>query len=389
MKNHIYISKQKSYNLAEIEKTLRLFFEQLNIDLLLSDKHKIIIKPNMLGAHHPDKAVTTHPIILEAVIRILKDFNKDIVVGDSPGGIIKAKQIWNILGYTDICKKYNVELIEFGKSGIVEINSISSNNQAIKFIIDKSVIDCDGIINLPKMKTHSMMLYTGAVKNLYGTIPGLYKSELHKMFPSPNQFTDVLSELYNIIHNKIILNIMDGIIGMDGEGPSAGKPAPFELLMVSQKASSLDYIASKMMGFEIKNLAYLQNALTIDEIDINEDKISGAISIDKEWQDYVIPNVNIKAVNFRNKFLNHIPKIFKKLFKKYFTFYPNFLPSCKLCEVCVKSCPVQALKLSKDKDKIVLNKDKCINCLCCHEMCPYSAINIKKSFISKMIFKDN
>ena len=388
MKTKVLIASQNTYNLLEIEEKLRVIFKELKLEQLLENKQKILLKPNMLGAHHPDKAVTTHPVILEAVLKILQDYGKVIIVGDSPGGIVKARQVWEVSGYTDICNKYNVKLVDFGKDGVIEIKGIKKNRKDVRLIIDKNVMDCDAIINLPKMKTHSMMLYTGAVKNLYGVIPGLYKSELHKEFQSPNQFAEVLSELYSVIKDKIVLNIMDGVIGMDGDGPSAGKPALFGLILVSEKASILDYYASKMMGFKLKDLQYLQSSLNSDNFLTNNKINFESIEIEKKWENFFLSDIDIKSVIFRNKFLNKIPPFLKKCFSVLFTYYPDFLDSCKLCEVCIKSCPVQALKLSDNKDKVILTKKDCIKCLCCHEMCPYSAITIKKSLISRLVFKN-
>lgn len=381
----VKIIPQTNYNQSEIDLAIKNIFESLDIYSSLKDKQIILIKPNLLGAHQPEKAVTTHPAILEAVIKILIDLKKEIIVGDSPGGIVKAQHVWKVTGIEDVCKKYNVKLVDFGKDGVIEVKSSTKKAGLIRYVIDKNVLNCDAIINLPKMKTHSLMLYTGAVKNLYGVIPGLYKSELHKEYPSPVQFSEVLSELYTILKPKIILNIIDGVLGMDGEGPSAGNPSNFNLIIASRNASSADYIASKIMGFDINDITYLKNTLHNDAYDLS--KISSSLQVEEKWLNFILPDININTVKFRNKFLTKIPKFMKDFIKAFFTYYPDFLENCKLCEVCIKSCPVLALKTDKEGKKIILEKNKCIKCLCCHEMCPYSAIYIKKSLLSRLIFR--
>ena len=368
----VIIRSQKSYILSEVEDHIRQIFTELGIYDKLKDKKRILIKPNLLGAHHPDKAVTTHPVVIEAVIRILQENPVEIVIGDSPGGTVSINHVWQETGIKELCEKYNVDLAEFGKEGIETVNMES----VPPLYIDKNVMNCDAVINMAKMKTHSMMLYTGAVKNLYGVIPGLYKSELHKLHPSPNDFSNILVAVYNLLKPKIVVNIIDGIIGMDGEGPSAGNPYPYHIILASEKASAVDFLASKMMG--LKQIPYLEQCLCSDNITYDN------IESDTQWQNFIFKNVKLKGVLFKNKVLILLPEFVKKIFRKLFAYYPAFYQKCKLCNICVKCCPVNALKV--ENKKILLDKKKCIKCLCCHEMCPHSAVYLKKSLLASLIF---
>jgi len=171
MKTKVIIKEQKTYNLEEIEKHVKSIFDELLEDKL-QRIHTILIKPNLLGAFHPDKAVTTHPIVLEAVIKRLHDTGKSVIVGDSPGGTVAISKVWKETGIYDVCNKYNVPLIDLSKEGIVTIKT-----DVTDFYISETVMNCDAVINIAKLKTHSLMVYTGAVKNFYGVIPGLYKTE--------------------------------------------------------------------------------------------------------------------------------------------------------------------------------------------------------------------
>ena len=374
MKTKVVIKPQTEYSLAETEANIREIFDELDIPNKLKGKNKVLLKPNLLGGFHPDRAVTTHPIVLEAVIKILKEERKEVIVGDSPGGTMPVLKVWKETGIFDVCARNEVRLIDFGKEAILPIRSDITD-----FYINETVMRCDAIINLAKLKTHSLMLYTGAVKNIYGVIPGLYKTELHKHFPNPKDFSLVLSELYKIVKPQIVLNIIDGIIGMDGEGPSAGKPYPYNVLIASEKASAADSIATRMMGFNTNNINYIKQALIIDEITESD------IIIEDKWQAHRFNDLNIKSVIHRNRVMERLPSFMKKIIQAILSYYPDFLPNCNLCLICVKACPVDALK--ELNDKIILNKKTCIKCLCCHEMCPSSAIFLKKGIFAKMIFR--
>jgi len=289
------------------------------------------------------------------------------MVGDSFGGAVKSNKVWEVTGIKAVCEKYNVKLIEFGQQGVTTVKSDICN---LNFC--KNVLDADVIINISKMKTHSLMLFTGAIKNLFGTIVGLGKSELHKQFPSPQQFSLVLIKIYEILKNKVILNIMDGIIGMHGEGPSAGKPYHFGILLASRKATALDYVALKLMGFTLDQLLYIKNSFKIDDILENE------VIVEGKWKDFVFPKVRIKPVLLTYNIINKLPNFVKVVIYVVFTYRPKFKKKCKLCLVCVNSCPTSALFMKNNR--ILIKKSKCIKCLCCHEMCPFNMISFKKLF---------
>ena len=221
------------------------------------------------------------------------------------------------------------------------------------------------------------MVYTGAVKNLYGVIPGLYKTELHKQYPNSNDFAFVLSKLYEIVKPKIVLNIIDGIIGMDGAGPSAGKPYPYNVLIASEMASAADLVAIKMMNLDIKKLSYISQSLSVDNITESD------IIVEDRWINHRFKALNTQVVLFRNRIVERVPSFMRNVMKAVLSYYPAFLPNCNLCLICLKACPVEAI--SKHKNKMLLNKKKCIKCLCCHEMCPSSAIYLKKNMFTRLV----
>jgi len=195
-----------------------------NINFEIPTNKKILLKPNVLGQRKPETAVDTHPAVLDALCRLLKEHNNEIWIGDS-GGISAyggTKRAFEISGIGAVAKKHNAKLISFEGSKRKKI--IDNNAKILKeFILAEEPFEADLIINVPKLKTHVLMRYTGAVKNMFGCVPGGGKSEKHALAPNEDLFSNLLLDIYQNVTPH--LNIMDAIIGLEGDGPgSAGTP---------------------------------------------------------------------------------------------------------------------------------------------------------------------
>lgn len=370
------IGKVSEYNYEEIYKFLVKNAENIDLWETLKDKKTILVKPNLLGAYPIERAVTTNPKVLDALITLLKEHDKEVWIGDSPGGTVSIRKVWNSTGIAELVEKHQIRLLNFheGKVKLLE----TENHQ---FPTTSYFWEADAVINVCKYKTHSLMYYTGAVKNLYGLIPGLKKSDFHKKNPNLDTFSSVISELYGAVKEKLVWSIMDGIVGMEGEGPSAGDTRNFGLLFSSRSASALDYIASRMMGFKQEQVPYIFAALGSDLLSPNE------VEIEKQWDSFEFENVKIKKVSFLINMMSKSPKFLQDGFAKLFYYYPDFNNKCRKCRICVDSCPVEAMVLNSGDDHPKIDHDKCIKCMCCHEMCPYQAVYIHKSWLAKKILK--
>ncbi len=372
----IEIGRIKEYDFSKIYDFLEKSAEKAKLWNKLSEAKTILIKPNLLGAYPIERAVTTNPIVLDALITLLKKHGKEIWIGDSPGGTVSVKKVWDFTKITELAEKHNIKVLNFHEGQVKICNS--ENHQ---YPITDYIWQADAVINVSKYKTHSLMYYTGAVKNLYGLIPGLKKSDFHKKNPKIDEFSTVISELYDTVKDRLAWNIMDGIIGMEGEGPSAGDPRNFGLMFASESAAALDFVASKMMGFKQKQLKYIAASMKFDDID------ESMIEIDPKWIDFKFDNVKIKKVSLLIKVMSSSPKFAQDIFNKYYYYYPDFDDNCRKCRICVDSCPVGAMVLNKDDLHPIIDHDKCIKCMCCHEMCPYSVVYIHKSKLAKLILK--
>ncbi len=363
-----------SYDLPVIEDAVRQWFDQLR-DPKMKRSKRVLIKPNALGAYHPDQAVTTHPIVLEAIIRYFLKRGKEVWIGDSPGGTVSVQKVWETCGWQDLAERYPIKLVNLSTSGYRELKY-----DGIPIKISEALFQCGIVINVAKYKTHSLMTFTGALKNLYGLIPGMIKSEYHRLHPDTKSFAELLLALYGLCRSKITYSIIDGIVGMDGIGPSAGNPKHFGLLMGSDNIPALDTIAAQMMGLKIKDVPYLWGALH------NEGILPSKISVPHSFINHKLADVDIRVVKLRKESLKYMPKILRYAFKKVYYYYPEVSRRCVRCGVCVKSCPVKAIAWQQDGFPLV-DKDMCIKCMCCHELCPTQAIDIHKSFVARMFLK--
>jgi uncharacterized protein (DUF362 family)/Pyruvate/2-oxoacid:ferredoxin oxidoreductase delta subunit len=371
----VHIEKIQNYDKSLIKKWIASCWEKDNFYTELEGIETVLIKPNLLGAFEPEKAVTVHPIFLESLIEVLQSYGKKVQLGDSPGGNVPISKVWKESGVEDIANRYGVQLIRFGE----KIRKIERDG--FSFVFDDAFFQADLVIDVAKYKTHSMMLFTGAVKNLYGVVPGLLKSDYHKQCPTPDDFSTLLAALYSCLKPKVKYAFIDGILGMEGEGPSAGQARNFGVVFGGKIPSAIDYFAAKMMGFIPQDVALIRKSMRCDNISEND------IEIDEQWTNFVFENVRIGVVSKRNKILNLAPKWVLNYFKRHFSYYPAFKKNCIACGICVRSCPMQIMTLNKGMKHPEIEYSKCIKCLCCHEMCPEHAMYLKKSWIAKLIFK--
>lgn len=370
----VQIRKIDGYNLPALEEAVKSYFSSVK-GYKISRCKRVLIKPNALGAYLPERAVTTHPVVLEAIIRYFLERKKEVWLGDSPGGTVSVEKVWETCGFSDLAERYPIKLVNLSTSGFRELNY---RGTSVK--ISELLWNCGIVINVAKFKTHSLMAYTGALKNLYGLVPGMVKSEYHRKNPDTNSFAELLLALYALTKHKVAYSFIDGIVGMDGAGPSAGTPRNFGLFMGSASISALDYVGATLMGFKLGDVPYLSPALQQDGV------LPSRIVIPTSFRQFKLHDVDIRVVKMRKESLKYVPSLVRHLFRKLYYYHPEVSLRCKRCGICVKSCPVKAISWKKGENPFV-HKELCIKCMCCHEMCPYAAIDIHKSFVARLVMR--
>jgi len=360
----------REYNADLIEDRIEEIFSKTGFPDIKGKR--ILLKPNMLSGSEPEKAVTTHPEFVKAVIRVIKKREPlTIYVGDSPG-IGSADAAGKKCGLKEAAESEGALWTVFRDEVPVPCPDGRKQKQ---FYLAAIVRDVDLIITLPKMKTHEMMYFTGAVKNLFGLIPGLKKSRFHMNYPEKEDFASMIADLLDLV--KPAYALMDGIVSMEGPGPGSGFPRETGLILGSLNAAALDWCACDIIGYkpaEIPILKEIQNRgvwlstdTSITYPCLHPDNI--------RIHDYKRIHV-LKDTGFFKKAVP--PGVYKAL-KNLYIPRPFFKPSpCILCRKCVEICPADALTAIKGSSgkKIDIDYHKCIRCYCCHEVCPVDAIRI-------------
>jgi len=330
---------------------------------------KVLVKPNFLGPFRPELAVTTYPELVRIVVRWLKSANAEVLVGDNAG----------IGGYG-----YNERSAK--KTGILEASEGAFQNIAKevvekqvdsrffkKLIVSKAVLSADYIVNLPKLKTHSLAFFTLGIKNMFGILAGASKSQVHNSAQRIEEFGEALVDIYQI--RPPDLTILDGIIGMDGNGPSFGRVRPIGYLVASENALAVDLLVAKMAGAEPKLIPHLKFAM---ERGLGPKK-SEEIEVIGEFKP--IPGFRFPTTLARNRFASFFINrfIYKPIINSKLVLNPN---KCNSCKNCYNACPSGAMNWKNDYPEI--DYKICIRCMCCFELCEQGAWEIA-GFLKRMV----
>ncbi len=322
---------------------------------------RVLVKPNILGGHPPEKAVTTHPTLVAAVVQYLEDSGATVVVGDNSG----------VHGYGRSARAARVSGIKaaagdrFVSLGGKPVRQTLSSPDISHVMIAGDVLSADIVVNLPKLKTHGLTFYTGAVKNTFGYVVGGDKMRVHARAVTPRRFAEALVDIYAIRPPE--LNIMDAVDAMEGNGPSNGRPRRVGKVLAADNAVCLDATALRLVG---------KNPETIPHLKIAAQKGLGPIEASA-----IDVNTAIVPVNNFVMPATFVPGLMGIVLNRFLSRWINCIPEidqtiCKRCGLCAEHCPVGAMTMP-DKAYPRADKDKCISCYCCQEMCPEDAVVLR------------
>lgn len=380
MDKNVYFAAAANYDQQTVDAAVERLFCQLPAAQVLGGK-RVLLKPNLLAKHTPERAVTTHPALVRAVIRAVRRRGAaSITVADSPGGVYNPgilRSIYKVSGLTDVCREEGAALYTDCKS-----REVPAKGQVVKqFTLLEPVLDCDVIINLPKLKTHMMTGLSAATKNLFGCIPGLQKAEWHMRFPDKERFGGMLVDLLCTV--KPGFAILDGILAQEGDGPAGGTPRMVGIVAAAEDHLQMDLALCRMLGIRPKDVPYLNAAigrgLCPEQFDPACAKGEGELC--RPIPGYRLPS-SWGSVDFADKAPRAVrwavPAVERLLAPR-----PVINKSrCIGCGKCAEICPQHTITV---QGKAHIHAARCIRCFCCHEMCPVKAIDTRRSFLLKKL----
>lgn len=369
-KEAVCLDRCSSYQAAELAAVVARQLYALGVDQAIKPGMQVVIKPNLVIRSGPEEAIITHPHVVAAVGCFVQKCGGDVLIAESPGGKYTPaamKALFAGCGYTEMAEANGFLLYTACESKQV---SLPEAKICHNIFVVSPFLEADYIIDIAKLKTHGMMGLSGAVKNLFGTVPGLKKPELHCRFPNKEDFADMLLDLCQFTSPDLC--IIDAVDTMEGNGPTGGSKRFVGAVLASKSPYAADLAAAKLIGLKPVELWTVQQSIVRGLLQ-NPDNLQ---ILGDSIEDLAVTGF-LPARSSSVDFVDRAPKLLRPLLKKLATPLPRVRKSlCIGCGKCAESCPQKVIDLKNGKADI--RTKGCIHCFCCHEMCPLHVIDIKR-----------
>lgn len=366
-----------SYQEDDVERALHAVLEPLGgMEAFVSPGERIALKPNLLLAALPEAAVTTHPAVVAAVAEAVRAVGAHPVVVESPGAGIPhtratLRRVYRRTGLAELAERTGLEL-----SYDTSARSVAHETAAVAHRLEilSALLDADGVISLPKLKTHYFMTYTGAVKNLFGAVAGFAKPGFHARLHDPARFAHMLLDVADLVAPR--LSVMDAVLAMEGDGPGlGGTPRPLGALLASSDPVTLDLAACDLVGLDPRRVPVLAAAEERGLLPVarGDALFAGADPAGLRVDDFVIPKRAVDPVGLGRA--ARLEVVLRPLMRELFSARPRpRADRCTGCRTCERACPTGAITVRERR--AVVDDQACIRCYCCHELCPEAAVDL-------------
>ncbi len=372
-----------SYDRSEVERALETCIMSVGGLSWVSPGMKVALKVNLVSGMHPEKSATTHPVIVQVLAEMLTQRGARVVIGDSPGGTFTREHVSRVYHAAGMDRTVGAGVSlndDFSVKDAVFQEAASAKTFSYTAWLD----DADAIINISKLKTHAMMSMSCSVKNMFGTIPGTTKPEYHMRFPDIDRFADLMVDLNEYFHP--VLNIVDAVSGMEGNGPTAGTPKHFGYIAAGPNPYQLDLVCAHIMGLTMQDVPTIRAAYARG---LGSEKAKDVILAGCELPapaDNVQLVVQKRSIDFGTRTpagrlvaaagrwaLGTRPRVNKG--------------ECVGCTKCARICPAHAIRMEKKRP--VIDRSACIHCFCCQEFCPKGAMKVQRNPVGMVVQKWN
>ena len=344
------------------------------LERFLARGRRVFVKVNHLSAD-PDvgRGAITHPAFAREVCRLLKDHGADVVIGDD---VASVGDPFLATGFREMCRAMGVTLINVKEAGFREVPC--AGRVLDRVLVSAAALDADLLVDLPKLKTHSLTVFTGAVKNLFGLLPSGRRHEYHRLYADQETFAEMLVDVLTARPPE--LTVMDAVVGMEGAGPNAGRPRSLGLVLAGPNAVAVDTVAADAIGLPQEEVGTTSAAAArglgpgrVAELDILGDDLASL-----RRPDFRKPALTLRALRLR------LPRNLYAVLQAELVLTPEVEPgSCTGCGSCAAICPVAAVEVAQGKARI--NRPACIHCLCCHEVCDFRAVRLRQRPLGRLI----
>ena len=375
MKSEVAVLKCHNY---DYEKVRQAVYSSISMiggtrGMHISGGDKVLLKVNLLGARKPEDAVTTHPTVAKALTEFFQDAGAEVVLGDSSAaGPIETRRALKVAGIEQVAKETRAKAVNFEAEGFTKIPTPEGSTQLSEIYVAKPVLDAQIVVTVPKLKNHNMTRFTGALKNLFGTVPTATRMNLHALGKT-RLFSQGIADIYSAIRPQ--LAVMDGIVGMDGNGPSYGTINRTGIIASSRDSVALDAVCSSLVGYKESEI--------LTTVEASNRGLGNGRLRDIQLKGVDVNEVSLSWDKVKTMPLDMVPsRLFRTMIRLFYTRPGLIKANCTRCATCASHCPAHAIRLNPYP---VLDYKRCLRCFTCNEICPNGAYELRKSFLARAL----
>lgn len=379
----VSIVRCADYDRARVREAVREALRLLpEAEAVLPLRGRVLLKPNLISSNDPpERAVNTHPEFIRAVAEFFIERGCKVFIGDSCGSLASGStgRAIQVTGLREVASETGAELLDFDR---LPARTARVPEARVLHAIQMPAVlaTMDLIVTLPKFKTHGLTLMTGAVKNQLGVIPGKGKKDAHVAAPKPDLMAEALVDVHSAVRPR--LAFMDAILGMEGNGPTAGDPRAVGLVLASADCVALDAVAAEIMGYAPGDIETTTAAAArgLGVGDLKDIRVAGCPLEAVRLKDFRKPPMNVRSAVH-----SLIPAaVLGWMYEQAGSTCADVLDDrCVICGECIANCPAAALR--EEQGRVRADPVRCISCYCCAEVCRRRAIRMRRPFAGRVV----